>query len=203
VNEKQFTKFGARVAIYARVSKTNGGQSTDMQLHEMKPYVMRRGWRVVKDYVDHISSKKAHRPQLQAMMWAAKRHEFDIVVCWKYDRIARDTIQLLTIVDELKRLGINFVSQTEQIDTTTPGGYLTVTVLAAVAKQERDNISRRIRAGIAHARAKGTKSGKPIGRPPGNKVNAADVRRLYRKVKSCRKVAEQLGIGTMTVQRLK
>lgn len=195
-------KHGARVAIYARVSKSNGGQSPEAQLRELKAYVKLRGWRIVNEYVDQISSKKANRPQLQAMLWAAKRGEFDIVACWKYDRIARDAIELLTVVDQLKALDINFVSQTQQIDTTTPAGYLVVTILAAVAKQERETITERIRVGIANAKANGTRSGKPIGRPPGSEVSRTQVQRLYKRLHSCRRVAEKLGISAMSVSRL-
>jgi DNA invertase Pin-like site-specific DNA recombinase len=202
MNERDRKNQGARVALYARVSHSNGDQSPEAQLRELRAYAKLRGWRVVKEYVDQISSTKDNRPQLQAMRWAAKRREFDIVACWKYDRIARDAIQLLTVVDELKALGIAFVSKTQQIDTTTPAGYMVVTVLAGVGKLEREHITERIRAGIAKAREQGTRSGKPIGRPPANKVKVSEVKRLYARLKSCRKVSNKLGIGAMTVQRL-
>ena len=187
-------------AIYARVSKNNGGQSPESQLRELKAYVKLRGWRVDDRhiFIDRISSKKAKRPALESMMREARWHHFDAVVCWKYDRIARDAIELLTIVDKLKALKVDFVSKTEEIDTTTPAGYLTVTILAAVARQERDHISQRIRAGLANARAKGVK----LGRPLGHKVSVAQVQRLYARVKSCREVAEKFGISAMTVSRL-
>jgi DNA invertase Pin-like site-specific DNA recombinase len=187
-------------AIYARVSKTNGGQSPESQLRELKAYVKLRGWHVNDRhiFIDRISSKKAKRPALGAMMREARWHHFDAVVCWKYDRIARDAIELLTIVDKLKILKVDFVSKTEQIDTTTPYGYMVVTVLAGVGKLERDHIGQRIRAGLANARAKGVK----LGRPLGHKVSVPQVQRLYAQVKSCREVAEKLGISAMTVSRL-
>jgi DNA invertase Pin-like site-specific DNA recombinase len=130
------------------------------------------------------------------MLREARWHHFDVVVCWKYDRIARDTIELLTIVDRLKALHVAFVSKTEDIDTTTPAGYLTVTILAAVAKQEREHIGQRIRAGLANARAKGVHLGRPF------EVDRAKVQRLYKQVGSCRKAAKKLGISAMTVSRL-
>ena len=202
MNKSLWKKHGARVALYARVSHTNGDQDADVQLRELRAYAKLHGWRVVKEYVDHVSSKEKNRPQLQAMRWAAKRREFDLVMCWKYDRIARDAIELLTVVDELKALNVSFVSITQQIDTTTPAGYMVVTVLAGVAKLEREHITERIRAGLRNAKIKGTKSGNPIGRPPSGKVNPEQIKRLYKQMKSCRKVADKFGLSAMTVSRI-
>src|SRR5690242_15261880 len=100
-------------AIYARVSKSNGDQSPEMQLRELKAYAKLRGWRVDDRhiFVDRISSKKAKRPELERMLREARWHHFDVVICWKYDRIARDTIELLTVVDKLKALHVAFVSK--------------------------------------------------------------------------------------------
>src|ERR1700730_13480099 len=140
-------------AIYARVSKTNGGQSPESQLRELKAYVKLRGWHVNDRhiFIDRISSTKAKRPALEAMMREARWHHFDALVCGKSERMGRDAVELLQIVDKLKALGVEFISKPEQIDTTLPGGYMTVTVLAACARLERDHIGQRMRAGLANA----------------------------------------------------
>lgn len=194
-----------RIAVYARVSKDNGEQNPDTQLREIRDFIKRRpDWHVNPNdvFVDRISSKKARRPQLENMMQHARWHHFDVIVCWKYDRIARDAVELLTVVEQLRRLNVGFVSVTQNIDTTTPAGLLVVTVLAGVARNERDHLSERIRAGIARAKEQGTRSGRPIGRPANSTIAAAKVRKLYANLRSCRKVAAKFGISAMTVSRL-
>src|SRR5580700_7492479 len=125
-----------RAAIYARVS-TNQGQDPEMQLREVREYCVRRGLEV-SEYVDAgISGAKDSRPQLNQLMADAKRRRFDAVVVWKFDRFARSVSHLLRALEEFRSLGIEFVSLSEQVDTSTPTGKMVFTVLGAVAELER------------------------------------------------------------------
>jgi DNA invertase Pin-like site-specific DNA recombinase len=193
-----------RCAIYARVSTTNG-QSTDMQTNELKPYAKLCGWRVVNEakYIDRgFSGAKKNRPGLDRLMADAAKHRFDVVLVWRFDRFARSAIHLAEALERFKALGIDFVSKTEQIDTRTPAGKMVFTVMGAVAEMERDLIRERVKAGLANARAKGTK----LGRPPlqGRKRLATRVRKLWKQGegKPFREIAKQLGISHMTACNL-
>ena len=125
------------VAIYARVSTMNG-QDPEMQLRELREYCHRRGWTVVVEYVDAgISGAKEKRPELDRLLADAHRRHFDAVVVWRFDRFARSVSHLLRALETFRSLGIEFVSLSEQVDTSTPAGKLVFTVLGAVAELER------------------------------------------------------------------
>jgi DNA invertase Pin-like site-specific DNA recombinase len=149
-----------KAALYARVSTTNG-QDPTMQTRELKEYCERRGWKIAGEYVDTgISGAKEKRPQLDRLMADAHRRRFDAVVVWKFDRFARSVSHLLRALETFKALGIEFVSLSEQVDTSTPTGRMIFTVLGAVAELERSLIAERVRAGLRNARAEGEEAGK-------------------------------------------
>src|ERR1700676_3323319 len=163
-----------KVAIYARVSTANNGQDPTMQMRELREYAERRGWTVAGDYVDiGISGTKEKRPELDRLMSDAHRRRFDAVVVWKFDRFARSVSHLLRALETFKSLGIEFVSYSEAIDTATPVGKMTFTVLAAVAELERSLIVERTKAGQRNAKL----NGKHVGRPRAA-VNDAEIRSL-------------------------
>src|SRR6202790_4699764 len=151
-----------KVAIYARVSTSNNGQDPTMQTRELREYCDRRGWQPAGEYVDVANSgTKEKRPELDRLMEDAHRRRFDAVVVWKFDRFARSVSHLLRALETFKALGIEFVSLSEQVDTSTPAGKMVFTVLGAVAELERSLIVERVRAGLRHARAKGKRLGRP------------------------------------------
>src|ERR1700677_5037941 len=151
-----------RTAIYARVSTTNNGQDSTMQTRELREYCERRGWNVSGEYVDEgISGTKDSRPELNKLMADAHRRRFDAVVVWRFDRFARSVSHLLRALETFKALGVEFVSLSEQVDTSTPMGKCVFTVLGAVAELERSLIVERVKAGLRNARAKGKKLGRP------------------------------------------
>jgi DNA invertase Pin-like site-specific DNA recombinase len=134
-----------------------------MQTRELKEYIERRGWHLAGEYVDiGISGSKEKRPELDRLMSNAHKRRFDVVCVWRFDRFARSVSHLLRALETFKALGIDFVSFSEQMDTSTPAGKMVFTVLGAVAELERSLIVERVRAGMRNARAKG----KRIGRPP-------------------------------------
>jgi DNA invertase Pin-like site-specific DNA recombinase len=142
-----------KAAIYARVSTANNGQDPTMQTRELREYCERRGWTVAGEYVDiGISGTKEKRPELDRLLGEAHRRRFDAVVVWRFDRFARSVSHLLRALETFKSLGIEFVSLSEQVDTSTPTGKMVFTVLGAVAELERSLIVERVRAGLRNAR---------------------------------------------------
>jgi len=185
-----------RTAIYARVS-TNNGQDPEMQTGELKEYIERRGWQLAGEYVDvGISGSKEKRPELDRLMADAHRRRFDCVVVWKFDRFARSVSHLLRALETFKAQGIEFVSFSEQMDTSTPAGKMVFTVLGAVAELERSLIVERVKAGLRNAKAKG----KRIGRPHVF-VDARRVALLRANGASWPAIAKQLGVGVGTAYR--
>jgi DNA invertase Pin-like site-specific DNA recombinase len=151
-----------RAALYARVSTSNNGQDPSMQTRELREYCERRGWKVSGEFVDEgISGTKDSRPELNRLMADAHRRRFDAVVVWRFDRFARSVSHLLRALENFKALGIEFVSISEQVDTSTPTGKMVFTVLGAVAELERSLIAERVKAGLRNARAKGKRLGRP------------------------------------------
>jgi len=182
------------VALYARVSTLD--QSCDLQLQDLRRYASQRFNRL-QEYVDlGVSGAQRRRPQLDQLLKDAHRRCFDVVLVWKFDRFARSLKHLIDSLEEFRALGIDFVSYTEGIDTTTPSGQLLFHVVGAVAQFERDLIAERVRAGIAHARS----IGKRIGRPRAA-IDVAAVTRLRGQGMSLRGIARALNIPVSRVRR--
>ena len=180
-----------RAAIYARVSTLD--QHVENQLTELRSYVERRGWSVV-EYVDKgVSGAKDRRPALDELLKAARRRRFDVLVCWRLDRLGRN-LHLILLLDELQALGIAFVTLGEGIDTSTPAGRLQLHILSAIAEFERSRIQERVVAGLARARAQGRKLGRPERDIPAEQIAA--IRGL-----PVREAARRLGIPRTTLQR--
>jgi DNA invertase Pin-like site-specific DNA recombinase len=186
-----------RAAIYARVSTANNGQDPSTQTGELREYCERRGWQLAAEYVDlGISGAKEKHPELDRLMADAHRRRFDAVVVWKFDRFARSVSHLLRALETFKALGIEFVSLSEQVDTSTPTGKMVFTVLGAVAELERSLIVERVRAGLRNAKAKG----KHLGRPRTN-VDLARIGSLRSEGRSWASIATEMGIGEGTDRR--
>ena len=126
-----------RVMLYARVSTANGCQDPQMQLRELREYCAHRGWTVAGEFVECISSGKARRPQLEALMAACRKRECDVVVVYWYDRFARSLRQLINALDEFRALRIDFVSLHEGVDTSRPNRRLVFGIFASIAAFER------------------------------------------------------------------
>jgi DNA invertase Pin-like site-specific DNA recombinase len=186
------TRPTTRAAIYARVSTLD--QTTENQLVELRRYVEVRGW-AAKEYVDEgVSGAKDRRPALDALVLDARRRRFDVVVCWRLDRLGRNLKHLITLLEDFEALGVAFVSLAEGIDATTPAGRLQMHILGAIAEFERARIAERVRLGLARVRAQGKRLGRP--RVPVDAEMLASVRGL-----SVRKAARQLGVSPSTLYR--
>ena len=112
-----------------------------------------------KVFVDQASGKLEHRPALDALL--EQLRPGDSVTVWRLDRLGRSVRHLIDVVAELDRRGVAFRSLTENIDTSTPGGKLTFHLFGALAEFQRDLIRERTLAGLAAARARGRKGGRP------------------------------------------
>src|SRR5712691_3359390 len=187
----------ARVAIYARVSTTNHGQDVGLQTRELRQFAEARAWTVAGEYIDAgVSGSKDSRPELNRLMADAHKRRFDVVCVWRFDRFARSVSHLLRALETFKALGIDFVSYSEQMDTSTPAGKMVFTVLGAVAELERSLIVERVRAGLRNARAKGKKLGRPR-----VVVDAARIGRLRAQGRSVREIADELGYSRSLVHK--
>jgi DNA invertase Pin-like site-specific DNA recombinase len=149
-----------RTALYFRVSTAQ--QKPDLQADGVHGYAARAGLEIVAEYLDRaVSGRQEGRPQLQALMRAARQHEFACVLVWKFDRFARSVSHLLRALEEFNHLRIRFISVQDQVDTASPMGKAMCTIIGAMAELESSLISERVKAGMAAARARGT----PLGRP--------------------------------------
>lgn len=185
-----------RVAIYARVSTTNG-QSPEMQLSDLREYVSRRGWEVFAEYVDNgVSGAKESRPELNRLMADAHRRHFDVVLCWKIDRFGRSLKHLVNALADLDSYGIAFVSLRDNLDLSTPSGRLMFQIIGAMAEFERSLIQERVRAGLRNAKLRG----KTLGRPP-LALDCGRIARLRASGTSIRAISAQLGVSASTVHK--
>jgi DNA invertase Pin-like site-specific DNA recombinase len=147
------------------------------------------------EYVDAgVSGTRETRPALDRLVKDAKRRRFEVLVVWRLDRLGRSLSHLIRLLDELTALGVAFVSLNESIDTGTPAGRLQLHLLAAFAQFEKERIVERVRAGLARARAKGTRLGRPMAQVPVARL--AKVAHLPNP-----DAAEVLGVSLATVKR--
>lgn len=216
-----------RIAIYARVSSQDKcpsckkqaeragagkmfcracgvefiGKSQDYenQLLQLREHAIQQGWDIVAEFVDRKSAKNGERDQFKAMFDAAERGEFQILLVWALDRFTREGILgTFNYIEKLMRAGCQFYSLTEsQFRTTGPGGELMIAIAAWIAKQERQRISDRTKAGLAVARAAGRVGGrKPKEKPMGRIIE------MRRAGVSFGDIATAVGLSKATVARV-
>jgi DNA invertase Pin-like site-specific DNA recombinase len=183
-----------RAAVYIRISTND--QHMDMQQNELPQYCQFRQWDVVETYQDTMSGAKDRRPALDRLMADAKRGKFDVVVVWRFDRFARSTRFLLEALELFNSLGIDFVSIRESIDTSTPTGKMTFTILAAVAELERSTIRERVIAGQKAAKRKGVIFGRPE-----VEFDVDKARKLRSRGLSLRAISKELNVQKDTLAR--
>jgi DNA invertase Pin-like site-specific DNA recombinase len=186
-----------RAALYMRISTKGHGQTTETQALALREYAAHRGFVIVEEYRDEgISGAKDSRPALDRLMKDARARKFDVVVVARFDRFARSVSHLLRALEEFGHLGVDFVSLSESIDTSTPVGKMIFTVLGAVAELERNLIKERVHMGISRAR----KQGKTLGRPR-VEVDAHQVAGLRSRGLSWNQIAQRLNVGRGTAER--
>jgi len=185
-----------RVGLYARVS-THDQQTLPLQIRVMREYVAKRGWTIVVQ-IKEVGSGASQRELRATLLASARRREIDVVLVWRLDRRGRSVADLVSTLQELQHLGVGFVSLTEALDLTTPAGRAMAGLLAVFAEFEREILRERVRAGLAHAREKG----KRLGRPQTAALHASQVWKLHRAGVSKAEIARRFRIGRTSVRRI-
>ncbi len=184
-----------KIVLYARVS--TDGQDPEVQLAALRTHVLQRGWEIVEEFVDHgFSGAKERRPALDRLMRAMWTGRFQAVLVWRFDRFARSVKHLLAALEQFRSLNVHFISLQEQFDTSTPIGHAMFTIIGAMAQLERDIIRERVKAGLAQARAKGVRLGRPTVR-----IDCAEVALLQGHGCSLPDIARRLHCSRSTVKR--
>lgn len=181
---------------YVRVSKADGSQATHLQCDALAA----AGVDPTLLYEDHASGKQEDRPGLAACLKALR--EGDTLVVWKLDRLGRDLRHLINTVHELTKRGVGLKVLTGHgaaIDTTTAAGKLVFGIFSALAEFERELITERTIAGLASARARGRKGGRPF------KMTAAKLRlamaAMGQSETKVNDLCQELGITRQTLYR--
>ena len=183
-----------KVVFYSRVSTTH--QNPELQERDINAFILNKGYHLIKRYCDiGYSGSKTSRPELNKLMESARKKEFDILIIWKLDRLARSLSHLIALITELKALDIELISLRDNIDFTTIQGRLMFGIFASLAEFERELIRERVIAGLANAKAKGIKLGRKRDRDDGAIIS------LRRQGLTIRSIAERLGVSTGKVQR--
>lgn len=160
VNQSGLNQKKKKIAGYIRCSTDH--QNTELQRREILEYCERRGWQVYRLYEDYgLSGTNGNRPALKEMLKDARSKRFDVVLCFKMDRLCRSLRDLVVTLQELTELDVEFVAIKDQIDMTTASGRLMTHLLGAFAEFESSLIRERVMSGLANARAKGKKLGRP------------------------------------------
>ncbi len=182
-----------RVGIYARVS-THDQQTLPMQLKQMKEYIKNREWKLATE-IQEVGSGAKTRPRREELLKMARRREIDAILVWKLDRFGRSLADLITTLNELRDIGVTFISLTESLDFSTPSGRAMAGMLSTFAEFERDIIRERVKAGIANAR----EHGRPHGRPKTAALKKDEVRQLKSKGLNNSQIAKKLEISRGSV----
>ena len=180
------------IAIYARVSTKK--QDSENQLQQLREFAAKQDWRIAFEFVDVVSgSGKKVRQQFDNMMIAASQRKFDVLLFWSLDRLSREGIvRTLSYLEQLKSWNVGWRAYTQPfLDTGNEmTNSIVLSVLAAVAKQERVTISERTRAGLQRAR----RAGVTLGRPTAH-LDMAKVQKRRAKGEFLRSIAADLGVS--------
>ena len=181
-----------RIIGYVRVS--TGKQEEALQVDALSRYADESGRELVL-YIDKVSSRKT-RPQLKEALKAMTAG--DIFAVYKLDRLARSTRELYTHTDAMEAQGVEFVSISDRLDTTTPVGKAMVGMLAVFAEFEREIIQERTKAGLEAAKRRGRIGG----RPAIDSKTKRQVKALYDSGESASDIAKEYGIARSTVYKI-
>ena len=185
-----------RVALYARVSKN--AQHTENQLRRLHEVAALRGWSVVGEYVETVSGAAKARPMFDAMMADARRRRFDTIAAVDVSRLGRSLSGLAALFEEVRQIGVDLYLDREAMDTSTPAGRAMLGIASVFAALERDLIIERTMAGLATARARGVR----LGRPPSSDGLAEAIRALRLQKVGINSIARELRCGKSTVAKV-
>ena len=184
--------------LYVRVSADR--QTVENQLAELRQFAQARGFEPV--IYEEVESAAKARPVLDRLLADARAGRVRAILVWALDRLHRSMLGAIQTVLECDRLGVPVLSVRESwLDTSGPVRPLLVAIFGWVAEQERARLIERTRAGIDRARRSGTKSGRPIGRPPSSPILLRAAADRIRGGEAARAVARDLGLSDRTVRR--
>jgi DNA invertase Pin-like site-specific DNA recombinase len=188
-----------KVCIYARVSTAD--QTVDNQLLELKAWAVRAGHEVVATYTDVASGAKGRdkRPGYDAMLKACVRREHALVAVYSTDRLSRSMIELLRVLETLNDTGTALYIHTQALDTTNPSGRALFQLYGVFAELEREMIRGRVKSGLARAKGKGQRLGRPL-LPSSMRVVARDALLAGASV---RQAAERAGCSRGTAHAMR
>ncbi len=185
-----------KVGIYARIS-TKTKQDINTQIIPIREYVIRNKLEVFKEYVDiGESGSKEKRPSFNELVEDMRKGKISTIIVYKLDRIGRSLQHLLKLFEEIDKKGIDFISITQNIDTTTSEGRMFLKILMVIAEYERELIVDRVNAGISRAK----KQNKKLGRPK-NKINIFEVVRRRNQGESLRTISTVMQIPISKLSR--
>jgi len=193
-----------KAALYLRTSTANG-QTTDNQRRELEAVAAHLKHEIIEIYEDKgISGAKGRdkRPAFDRLHRDITTRKFDIVMAWSVDRLGRSLQDLIPFLEPLHAKRIGLYLHQQRLDTTTPSGKAMFQMLGVFAEFERAMIRERVVSGMIRAKAKGTKSGKAIGRPELPEAKREAIRLAYaRKEGGYRTLAKRFGVAVMTVRK--
>lgn len=188
-----------RVGIYLRVSTDS--QTTENQRRELEAVATRSGWQIIGFYEDAgISGAKGRdkRPGFDRLLKDATARKVDMIAAWSVDRLGRSLQDLVGFLTDLQALGCDLYLHQQSLDTSTPSGRAMFQMCGVFAEFERGMIRERVNAGLARARAKGTKLGRRSVKP----AIEARIRDLRAEGMGILKIGRTVGVGTSVVQRV-
>lgn len=181
------------VGVYLRCSTQD--QSTDIQANDLVKYVKARGWQTVYYFEDKATGTNANRPMFKKMMKMARQRELDLIVVWKLDRLFRSLKDLILTLQELKDLGVDFISLRDNLDLSTSHGKLMMQIIGAFGEFEASLIKERVVAGLQNAKRRGKRLGRP------KKRDDDKILHLKKKGLSIRQISKELGASIGAIQR--
>lgn len=192
-----------KAGIYTRVSLDDGRQTAENQRQQIMEFCARMGWQVVAEFTDSKSGKNLDRPGFKAMMAAASKREWDVLVFWDLSRLSRSgVVDVLNVLQQLKGWGIAYRSlQEAYLDSLGPFSEVVVSLLASIARLEREKTRERTLAGLARARKAGRIGGRPKAEDADPRL-MAKITALRESGKSIRAIAFETGKSVNTVHRL-
>ena len=186
------------VALYARTSTLNQATGLESQVRALAAFAKANGITDYKLFQDEVSGRRESRPGLDKLLEEVKIGQVSQVIVYSLSRFSRSVKHLLASLDILDKLGVGFISLTEQLNTATPTGRAIITIISAIAQLESDLVKERVRNGLVNARAKGIKLGAPAKHSDKSQV----IRLLASQKMSHREIATAVGASQATVSRL-
>ena len=189
-----------RCAIYCRVSTSTKDQTTENQLRELTDYCDRMGFEIVKVYEDEVSGAKTRekRPAYNEMCQDAFLKKFDTIIGWDVSRFGRSMKEFVSFLTDMDDKGIGVIAVKNGLDTVSSSGRMMMKLIGVLEEWNREMLIERTNAGLARAKANGTKLGR---KKTVTDDMTSKIIELRNAQKSIRAIASEVGVSTATVQR--